>query len=361
MRRAFIGILLLSTAATAATVTPKPGTASGKLVVGGKPTALTHAFVIEKNTLLQIILADQTIDSEALAKPDGLTDFAAGKDLAAVAIQLDEQRRAEEVFFFHPKLPPGLSVREVSTFTAKDSSVGMLSGRVAMNDPGFSFSYDVSFDAPITKITQKIETLGAEASKADHALWRLKILEIEFTPENFRSRVLRGDADVVRLFVHAGMPVETENALTEAVERGDLAVAKVLIDAGANVNAADTYKQSLVLRASSGNRDMVKLLIDAGADVNIANSYKITPLASAAEQGQLEIVKMLLAAGAKVNARNTSGGTALSVAVLRGYKDIVQVLIEAGANVVRDKAELLELAKDHPEIRSMIEKAAKKK
>jgi hypothetical protein len=107
--------------------------------------------------------------------------------------------------------------------------------------------------------------------------------------------------------------------------------------------------------------EIVKLLIDAHADVNIANDYKIAPLAAAAEQGQLEVVKMLLAAGANVKHRDPSGGSALMVAVLRGYKDVVRTLIDAGADVKRDKEDLLNLAKDNPEIKAMIEEAARKK
>ena len=105
----------------------------------------------------------------------------------------------------------------------------------------------------------------------------------------------------------------------------------------------------------------MRLLIDAHADVNIPNEYKLAPLAVAAEQGQLETVKMLLAAGAKVDHHDPYGGSALSVAVLRGYKEVVKTLLDAGADVQRDKKDLLDLAKDKPEIRAMIEAAAAKK
>jgi ankyrin repeat protein len=81
----------------------------------------------------------------------------------------------------------------------------------------------------------------------------------------------------------------------------------------------------------------------------------------AAEQGKLVTVKLLLAAGANVKHRDPSGGSALMVAVLRGYKDIVKTLIDAGADVARDKDDLLELAKDKPEIKAMIENAVKAK
>jgi hypothetical protein len=325
------------------------GTADGSMVVGGKATALHHAYVVETNTLLKVIVS---------AKP--LDDPANADDFTGIAVQLDEKKRAEEVFFFHPKLPAGLSVRQLSRFEPKTVSGSKLSGRLVLDDPGNSFTYDVTFEAPIVHVKETIDPLPADASKADHARWRLKQLHIEYGEAEFRRRVLDGDADVVTLMLEAGMPVETEEALHEAVEVGQAKVVKVLIDAGANVNARDAAGQSLVMNATS-KPEIVKLLIDAHADVNIANDYKLAPLAVAAEQGQLEVVKMLLAAGANVKHRDPSGGSALMVAVLRGYKEIVRVLIDAGADVARDKEDLLNMAKDKPEIKAMLEEAVKKK
>ena len=246
----------------------------------------------------------------------------------------------------------------MATFDAQKSSKTALSGRVAMKDDDFSFSYDATFDAPIVVQVQKVEPLAADATPADHALWRLKQMEIEYDAQNFRSVVMDGNADAVKLFLTAGMPVVTADALHLAVDMGKTEVVKLLLEHGADKNGQDSYGQSLVMTAASNHRtDVLALLIAAGADVNAANQYRITPLAVAAEQGHLDIVNMLVAAGAKVNARDTSGGTALSVAILRGYKEIVEALIAAGTDVLRDKEDLLNLAADKPEIKEMLEKA----
>lgn len=338
------------------------GKATGTFVVSRKSVPLRHAYVTEKNGLIKIILSDQSLDEKTLQAARGLENFAAEKSLYAVVVQLNEESKAEEVFFFHPKLPAGLSVRELSTFEPTISNKLTLGGRVKFQDPGFSFSYDATFLAPISKIIQQVEPLATDASPRDHALWRLKLLEIEFDEANFRDRVVNGDAESVKLFLTAGMPVSTGGALPEAVERGHAEVARILIAAGADVSAVDGYGQSLVMRSSSANKpEVLKALIDSGANVNLENEYKIAPLAAAAEQGQLEIVRLLLAGGANVNARNTYGGTALSVAILRGYEEVVIMLLNAGADVERDKVELLELAKDHPKIRQLIEEASKGK
>ena len=349
MRRAAVVILLVALPLRAATA----GKASGSIVVSGNKTPVHFAYVTEKNKLLKVYVSDRELSDDALANPASMPD-----DVAAIAVQLDESKKAEEVFFFHPDLPAGLSVRQSSSYTPSKTKSGSMAGRLVLDDPGNSFKYDVTFEAPVTHVKEAVDALPADASKSDHALWRLKQLNIDFTPDKFRSLILQNDVDAVKLFLEAGMPVETEEALTLACDVSTPAMVKLLIDNGADVNKLGPYNQSLALQATS-KPDILKLLIDAHADINVPNTYKIAPLASAAEQGQLESVKMLIAAGAKVNARNPYGGTALSVAVLRGYANVVKVLIDAGADVKRDKKDLLETAKDKPEIRAMLETALK--
>lgn len=325
------------------------GQATGSMVVSGKATPLRHAYVVEKNTLLKVI-----VSAEALDDPANADDF------TGIAVQLDEKKKAEEVFFFHPKLPAGLSVRELSRFEPKTVSATKVAGRLILDDDGNSFTYDVTFEAAIVHVKEAIDPLGADASKADHAKWRLKQLHIDAEASELRSRILRDDADAVKLLLEAGIPVETEDAIYTAVEHGNGKIVQILIDAGADANFLGPYKQSLLMSATT-RPEIIKILLAAKADPNILNEYKIGPLAAAAEQGQLEVVKMLIAGGAKVNQRNPYGGTPLQVAVLRGYKDVVKTLIDAGADVKRDKAELLEMAKDNPEIKAMLEAAGKKK
>ncbi len=334
------------------------GKATGQFVVGNASRPLTHAYVVEKNSLLKIVLATDALEENELFDGETLQNAVGERGISALVIQLDEDRGADATFFFDAKLPAGLEVRRVGTFKAGRSREGALSGQVAMKDDGFSFGYEATFDATIVVQPQTVEPLAADATPADHALWRLKQKEIPFDAEHFRLAVLDGDADAVNLFLTAGMPVETADALRQAVDGGKTDVAKLLLEHGADKDGKDSYGQSLVMTATSNHHTAVlALLIAAGADVNAANQYRITPLAVAAEQGHLDEVKTLLAAGAKVNARDTSGGTALSVAVLRGYEEIVAALLAAGADVQRDTEDLLALAAGNPAIMGMLEKA----
>jgi hypothetical protein len=356
VKRAAVIVALSLVAGSAFAVTA--GKADGKFVVGTATKKLTHAYVVEKNSLLRITLATTALDEAALYDTAVLQDAVGEHGVSALVIQLDEDRGADATFFFDPKLPAGLEVRRVGTFKAKKSTDSALSGRVTMKDDGYSFSYDATFDAPILLQLQKIEKLPADATPADHALWRLKQMEIPYDEGHFRGAVMDGNADAVNLFLTAGMPVQTADALHLAVDMGKADVAKLLLAHGADKNGKDNYGQSLIMTAASNHHvDILALLIAAGADVSAPNQYRITPLAVAAEQGHLDEVKMLVAAGAKVNARDTSGGTALSVAILRGYKDIVETLLASGADVQRDKEDLLALAADKPDIKALLEKA----
>lgn len=353
MKRAML-VCLLALSISAA----EKGKATGKFVVGRNTKTLTHAYVVEKNALLKIVLATGEVEENALFDSDVLQEAVSDGDLSALVIQLDEDRQADATFFFDAELPAGLEVRQVGTFKARKTNAGALAGRVAMKEDGNSFSYDAMFDAPIVVQVQKIEALAADATPADHALWRLKQKELAFDAGTFRRVIMDGDADAVNLFLTAGMPIETADALHLAVDMGKVDVVKLLLERGADKNGQDSYGQSLVMTAASNHHvDVLAALIAAGADINAQNQYHITPLSVAAEQGHLDEVKMLVAAGAKVNARDTAGGTALSVAVLRGYQEIVAALLDAGADVKRDKDDLLAMAADKPEIKAMLEKA----
>lgn len=294
------------------------GKASGKFVVGDATRRLTHAYVVEKDALLRIILATDAVEEAALYDDAALQSAVAEQGLSALVIQLDEDRGADATYVFDKDLPAGLEVRETGTFKAGKSRDGALSGRVVLKDDDVSFSYDATFDAPILMQQQQ---------------------QVEPPAAN----------------------VDTANALRRAIDLGKPEAVKLLLAGGADKNAKDAYGQSLVMMATSNHRaDVVAMLIAAGADINAANDYHITPLAVAAEQGHLDLVNMLVAAGANVNARDTAGGTALAVAILRGYQPIVAALLEAGTDVQRDKDDLLALAADKPEIKAMLEAAMKK-
>lgn len=109
-------------------------------------------------------------------------------------------------------------------------------------------------------------------------------------------------------------PDDQKNSLHVASEKGYAAIAKILLDNGAVVEAHSgaTKNTALTLAARSGNPDTINILLDFNADVNASNCYGNTPLHEAAEEGDKEILSILLKAGADVNAKNHKGSTPLA-------------------------------------------------
>ncbi len=123
------------------------------------------------------------------------------------------------------------------------------------------------------------------------------------------------------------------SALSIAAGRGDENMTKLLLDAGANVNArsATLNDTALARAAQTGNAPTVRALLEAGAHINDKDGSGWTPLFNAALKGDAEIAEALLAAGADVNARSSSGWTALKEAQMRRHDNIVERLKSAGA------------------------------
>ena len=97
------------------------------------------------------------------------------------------------------------------------------------------------------------------------------------------------------------IPFGGETALVFAARVGDLASAKLLLAAGANVNDKDAWGVSaMVLAAHSGFTEMVEYLLDQGADAN-AIGPGFTALHEAIMRRDVTMVKALLDHGANPN------------------------------------------------------------
>jgi hypothetical protein len=115
---------------------------------------------------------------------------------------------------------------------------------------------------------------------------------------------------------------------------GDLKVAKLLIDHGADLDAYDKGCYGTVLHmAISLGRDeaMAKLLVESGAKLR-RFSFGNTELHLAALRGYADLAKVLVGHGAQVNAVNEYNHTALYYAAQHGYRSTADALIAAGGN-----------------------------
>jgi uncharacterized protein len=95
-----------------------------------------------------------------------------------------------------------------------------------------------------------------------------------------------------------------------------------------HVRYGDKQRTRLMSLARKGDLRRVSLLIDVGADVNAADADGRTPLHHASSCGRTDIVRILVQRGADLDAEDARGRTALHVASAGGHVDVVRLLLE---------------------------------
>jgi ankyrin repeat protein len=162
----------------------------------------------------------------------------------------------------------------------------------------------------------------------------------------FHRAIYDGDLEAVKALLASGLspntPIErlklTTTPVVLASSRGDLGIVRVLVEAGADVNAKEHSKvrnvdHTALSMASELDVEIVRYLLGKGAKVDERVEFGGTVLMAAARKGDPELIDVLLAAGANPNAEDDNGFTPLSCAVESGKESPVRTLVAKGADV----------------------------
>jgi len=146
-----------------------------------------------------------------------------------------------------------------------------------------------------------------------------------------------GSIDTMKLLLDAGADVNAANRRRSTPLHWSLqdeAKVRLLLSRGAAINAKQVEGRTpLYIAASMGQgASLVKLLLENGANPALATANGMTPLMAASVRGDIEAMKLLVDKNADVNTRNGAGETALMFAATNGSPAAVKFLIDHAAD-----------------------------
>ena len=146
---------------------------------------------------------------------------------------------------------------------------------------------------------------------------------------------------IAKVLLKAGADIEARfedsngTPLHYAAYRDTGSLAELLLLHGASVNSRSENHNDFHEAANNGLNDVVRKLIDLGADVNaVSGSYGTVLQASASnDEGHSETIALLLEKGADPNRHGGWCGTPLQLASASDSLRAVQILVSAGADI----------------------------
>jgi ankyrin repeat protein len=168
-----------------------------------------------------------------------------------------------------------------------------------------------------------------------------------------------GCIEMMQLLVEHGAQVDASDrdgwtALLRAVVSNQVKSIQFLLDHGADRDGVGpSGYPPLAIALEERDFDAAKVLIQAGVDVNKpVSKFRLTPLMIVASEvpagsrterlqqalGPVEIARELLARGGDVNAVNVDGVTALMIAAARDNSVMIGLLVQAGADLHKKSA-----------------------
>ncbi|MBN3305789.1 cyclin-dependent kinase 4 inhibitor D [Amia ocellicauda] len=115
--------------------------------------------------------------------------------------------------------------------------------------------------------------------------------------------------------------------LTAAAARGDLPEVRRLLE-GQRVHpgTVNEFGRTALQVMMMGNSAVARALLEHGADANVQDGLGITPAHDAARTGFADTLRVLLEFGATVNVPDQSGALPIHIAAREGHADVVELL-----------------------------------
>ena len=131
-----------------------------------------------------------------------------------------------------------------------------------------------------------------------------------------------------------------ETPLHVASRRGQADIAQLLLEHGADGNAANHNDQTpLYLSSAYGHVEVARIFLERGADMETRDRDDGNPLELASRRKHVEVARLLLKYGADANTRDNSGMTPLHFVSCYGHVGVARVLLEHGADANAQNAQ----------------------
>jgi ankyrin repeat protein len=280
-----------------------------------------------------------------------------GEDVQQSGLRLDKRQNALRGGDYGPVILPGRSaesklIRRLvngdgglqmpPTGPLSDEEIGLLRAWI---DQGAEFRIEIEQDTAPKTVDPKVATfISAVRSNDVRSVEKLLAANPGLVKAQDRSGSTPlhhaagfGTLATVALLLDKGADVNAANKrkstpLFWAIY--DEAKVRLLLDRGANPDAKTVDGRSLVYQAASveSGTGLLRLLLDRGANADVKTLAGMTPLMVASGRANLEAMRLLLEKKVDVNARNAAGATAVMAAAATGNPQAVRMLLEKGAD-----------------------------
>ena len=121
-----------------------------------------------------------------------------------------------------------------------------------------------------------------------------------------------------------------------ALENGNMIVARLLLERGADINAKHKESTALHRAIEKGDYEVAQLLVDEGADTAAHNLRGITPLHLALREctkNEVDAAPYITLLASNINVKDSHGKIPLHLAAILGCVSYVSMLVQHGADV----------------------------